>query len=396
LESSRSQGKPLGLYLVGARGGNPPIELPPVFRRDCFYVFFDADSDALPKVRQANPELADVLPICLGDRDGTALFNINAHPGTSSLYSNTTDEFEFCHNTAGVDYIMRKVQETIERREVEIRRLDGLEIFKDDSYPRPDVLTLDVQGAELDVIRGGRELIQRETLAVITEVEFVPLYDRQPLFGDMIAELGSLGFVFAGFRPGISQAEPFRMPLGQRGRGFDAYCEAALFLRRPSTVASDRERLTRLAFISHAQGQIAFGFHCMEMLEGIGGLTPAGPDSPQYLAFLHALSSARKSMPQFFGTEWHDLNSFESAKDSHSVERRHLADAYQAARKAEAFQKAALQLPTIQMLLNKAYTPLEEVFRNFGFTHNADAIQICRRDEAYHLAKDLGFTVNEV
>lgn len=47
-----------------------------------------------------------------------------------------------------------------------------------------DLIKIDVQGGELDVFRGARRCLA-STLLVWTEVEFAPLYERQPLFADI-------------------------------------------------------------------------------------------------------------------------------------------------------------------------------------------------------------------
>jgi FkbM family methyltransferase len=59
---------------------------------------------------------------------------------------------------------------------------------------RFDVLKLDVQGGELAVLQGGARQLAGHVLAVITEVEFVELYEGQPLFADVDRFLRGHGF----------------------------------------------------------------------------------------------------------------------------------------------------------------------------------------------------------
>lgn len=68
-------------------------------------------------------------------------------------------------------------------------RLDDLE-----EVVHADLLKIDIQGGELMVFRGGRDKL-RGTVAVHTEVSFVPLYSGQPTFGDIDAELRAQGFL---------------------------------------------------------------------------------------------------------------------------------------------------------------------------------------------------------
>lgn len=60
------------------------------------------------------------------------------------------------------------------------------------------LLKLDVQGAELLVLKGAPETLSR-TAVVYTEVEFAPLYKNQPLFHDIDALLRASGFELIDF-----------------------------------------------------------------------------------------------------------------------------------------------------------------------------------------------------
>lgn len=61
-----------------------------------------------------------------------------------------------------------------------------------------DFIKLDVQGAELDILKGGRKLLQK-ILGIEVEVEFVPLYIKQPLFAEVDIFLRQQGFTFFQF-----------------------------------------------------------------------------------------------------------------------------------------------------------------------------------------------------
>jgi FkbM family methyltransferase len=58
----------------------------------------------------------------------------------------------------------------------------------------PDFLKLDVQGAELAVLRGATKTLQQQLVGVQIEVCFVPLYEGQPLFSDVDTFLREFGF----------------------------------------------------------------------------------------------------------------------------------------------------------------------------------------------------------
>lgn len=61
-----------------------------------------------------------------------------------------------------------------------------------------DFIKLDTQGSELDIIRGGKKLLE-QCIGIEIEVEFQEIYKKQPLFGDIHKILESKGFEFVDF-----------------------------------------------------------------------------------------------------------------------------------------------------------------------------------------------------
>lgn len=59
--------------------------------------------------------------------------------------------------------------------------------------PTLDLLKMDLQGGELEVLRGGISKLSR-AVAVVSEVRFHRIYRDEPLFGDVDAELRRQGF----------------------------------------------------------------------------------------------------------------------------------------------------------------------------------------------------------
>jgi FkbM family methyltransferase len=64
-----------------------------------------------------------------------------------------------------------------------------------------DFLKIDTQGTELDILLGGRKLLNRISI-ISAEVEFVELYQGQKLFDDVVRELSNFGFRFVDFNEG--------------------------------------------------------------------------------------------------------------------------------------------------------------------------------------------------
>jgi FkbM family methyltransferase len=121
------------------------------------------------------------LPYAVGD--GTKrTFHVCNRAMTSSLYEPNTKLLKLFQN-------LEELVRVVSTEEMESKRLDDLPEVAETDY-----LKLDIQGAELDVLRGATNLLRR-VVVISTEVEFVPLYKEQPLFADVDTFLRSQGFV---------------------------------------------------------------------------------------------------------------------------------------------------------------------------------------------------------
>lgn len=78
---------------------------------------------------------------------------------------------------------------------IEVRRLDDVACELD--FPSPVIAKIDVQGFECEVLDGGRETLS-ECAALIVELSCDRLYEGQPLFDDVYAQLKDLGFEYRG------------------------------------------------------------------------------------------------------------------------------------------------------------------------------------------------------
>jgi FkbM family methyltransferase len=127
-----------------------------------------------------------VLPIALGERDETT--TINTHVGSDQNSLLVVDSQASRH--VGADFFQPLAAETIE-----IKRLDR--VVADFGVGEIDFLKIDTQGFELNVLRGAEGLLSEKRIKLILlEVNFVPLYEGQPAFGELIGFLDSYGYRF--------------------------------------------------------------------------------------------------------------------------------------------------------------------------------------------------------
>jgi FkbM family methyltransferase len=80
----------------------------------------------------------------------------------------------------------------LKKETIQTKKLDNIKINNS------DFIKLDIQGGELKALFGGEKTLE-ETFGLEVEVEFLPIYINQPLFGDITSFLSKKGFEFIDF-----------------------------------------------------------------------------------------------------------------------------------------------------------------------------------------------------
>jgi FkbM family methyltransferase len=151
-------------------------------------IFPDADVHAFEPLRelrdrfaQATASLKNVThhQIALGATPGIATMELASFLDASSLLRMTQVQTqEFNAQPAGT-------------AEVSIERLD--DYVRQNKLTKPDLIKLDVQGYELEVLRGAEECLANAS-AVISEVSFAEFYKDQCLFEEIVSFLAARGY----------------------------------------------------------------------------------------------------------------------------------------------------------------------------------------------------------
>lgn len=116
------------------------------------------------------------------DDDEVELLEFCNQGGSSSIFAST----ENCHKR------WPDVFETGRTEKLRTQTLDRL--ASDMGMPNPDVLVVDVQGAELLVLRGAEQVLS-QCKAVVSEISTVPYYDGGALYPEVLEFLAAHGFV---------------------------------------------------------------------------------------------------------------------------------------------------------------------------------------------------------
>lgn len=192
---------------------------------------------------------------CIDEREGEAEFYINKHPMSSGLYRpnprHTDEVFADASITWGTNTALERTitvgTTTIDK--VREKRAD-----------QPDVLSVDAQGAELRILRGAAETL-RNTLCVVTEVEFAPIYLGQPLIDEQMAFLRPYNFRLMEL---FSMQEWHHGP--KFGKGFITVAEA-VWLRHDYEALDDAQTET-LAKIAAGFGRLSYALMLIGRLKG--------------------------------------------------------------------------------------------------------------------------------
>lgn len=235
------------IHHVGGRSGSRGFPVIKGLERDIVSVLYEADEDAVGQIEAVNSGLESktiVLPWALGAKEGPASLRLTYDPNQSSLFEPITasDLFYTSNPLPQYEYPLSSTMKVVEERSVRLRRLD--QIVEVDGIPAPDFLSIDVQGAELDVLIGCGGLL-KNVVGVLVEVEFEPLYVEQPLFSEVHEFMRANGFILMhvdGF--GFDYGPP---PVGARAHASWTAGDA-LYLKPPGDPNNDKAALAALAF----------------------------------------------------------------------------------------------------------------------------------------------------
>ncbi len=164
--------------------GANPISLPPYQPLQemggCEVWGFEPHPRQYAKLVKNATDNEHYLPYAVGDGQAGTFHRTRAS-GFSSLYKPNEEVSEGLGR-------FRWGMQVAETSAIETRRLDDL-----DELPAFDLLKIDIQGGEANVFENGARAMA-QTLAVITEVSAIPLYEGQPLLDDQMRALRTQGF----------------------------------------------------------------------------------------------------------------------------------------------------------------------------------------------------------
>jgi FkbM family methyltransferase len=218
-------------------------------------IAFELDKELCAELNRTSPQGLRYFPVALGRTEETRPLYETVHPMCTSLYR-PNEALLDCYNNLEV---------------AKLRSISSVETVSLDWFTSNhgisgvDFIKIDVQGASLEIFQGGVQAL-RDVVAIVTELEFVPMYIDQPLFGDVCRFLSDQGLMFHKFegiagrtlRPTIVNDDP-NFPIQQ-------LWSDAVFVRDVLTLAQlSPRKLLKLALMAYLYESGDLVIHCLRL-----------------------------------------------------------------------------------------------------------------------------------
>lgn len=382
---------------VGARG-NVPLPLDPrsPIRNDFAVYYYDADESAITDTLRGLVQVgeANLLPYCLGEKSEKRAFHISNDAYASSLYPFNRKYQNFTKATYLGQSRMGDSHATVRRIDVDVVALDEICSPVGD-IPMPDYLSIDVEGAELDIMRGAARSLGESVVWLRSEMWIHPIYEGAATMETTLGYLKDQGFDLFHMAP-YGEYEADVLTFGMHGLGQTLGAEVDLHKSVADLVgnggaASDETilRLYKLAFLAFMQGGNGLGYLALKHAAEFGGTYFVSGDGTKPAAYLEFLADAWKvfenmarNLPIF-----PDLSRFVHEKRAREHESRRTTDPEKLRALGETDREARAVIESkYRPHLDRAHklawmdiTPLERTFQIHGLVKQANEIKKNRK-----------------
>lgn len=233
----------IGCRPVG--GGPEPFETILEYFSGSQIIGFETDKELCEKLNKESSNSYKFFYQALGQKNEKRNFYNTMDPMCSSLYQPNDKLLEKYHNL--------EVAKLKNISEIDTVSLDNFCLVN--QIEKIDLIKIDIQGGELDVFKGGENTL-KDTLFIVSEVEFFPLYINQPLFGDIHNFLIKKDFMFNKFLGVSGRAiKPIIIGNNMNSGNTQYMWTDALFVRDLESVKKlDDQKILKLAVFSFIYG----------------------------------------------------------------------------------------------------------------------------------------------
>jgi FkbM family methyltransferase len=172
------------VFDVGAYEGEVTAAYADAFPKATVHAFepFPPTYELLSSRLQANSNIR-LVNAAVSSRKGEAIFHVNKHASTNSLLPRPATGRRYYSQNGAASHTITVPTITLD------------EYCSERQFPAPDILKLDIQGNELEALRGAEQLLGSGDVSLIyTEVMFVPHYEGGVLFNTLCLHLLERGY----------------------------------------------------------------------------------------------------------------------------------------------------------------------------------------------------------
>lgn len=363
---------------IGGRNGTYPLPLKNGILLENFHlVLYDADMNCFSHMEQAKQGSwgkISVHPYCIGGKTGKGTFNLNFHPTTNSLYPFNKEyaSYSYVNYPCYGEYIIGDACKPMASVDLDLFSLeDALKIA---NIPSIDFLSLDVQGAEFDILEGAKSLLQKSCLGIQLEAEFAEFYRGQKTFSEINALLEGLGFELIDLES-FGRCAPMSLPIGYRGLEQTLSAEAIYVKKLDYLVKNgDIESIYKAALFNLVYKKLGLCLKFLSKAIEMEGEENFKPElAPLYKKFLREIWELYKKDKLYALPRLSQLFSNEALKNY-----------YKTGESSYLLKEVAIKDHLKQLLLHvknladKESSPLEVLLKNYDLHEVAEAVKKTR------------------
>ena len=239
-------------------------------------VLFDARPGStevgVESIKTSSGVRAELVTVGVDEKTGSSDFFVNKFPLSSSLLPTSSQagsenpNWVHCNTWAEnteLDYIIKVPTDSIDS------------LVNSGKIPKPDFLSIDAQGAEINILKGASNALHDSILGLVTETEFFEIYKNQGLISDQLNFLESFSIrlteiydqqnwystapVGSGF---LTVGETLFLKYAINPQGKDSSFKGCMNIADLSV-----EKIKKMALISYAFNRISYSYFLLNFLK---------------------------------------------------------------------------------------------------------------------------------
>ena len=224
---------------------------------DSKIIGFELDEYICNEMNSKARKGVEYFPYALGEANETRQLYITNQPACTSLYKPNEKLLSLYQN---MEVAFLKSENSIETVSLD-------HFVKSNNLGKIDFIKIDVQGAELDIFKGGTATLNN-VLKIVCEVEFVEHYENQPLFGDVCEFLARQDLMFNKFLGfGGRALKPIVL---QNNKNYPSQYiwSDAIYIKHVLKIPDlDNAQLLKLAVLSAVYGSADLVHYCLSIFD---------------------------------------------------------------------------------------------------------------------------------